>query len=201
VAIAGRVLTVEAIAFGSNAMRYFINVDQLPDAENKDVIVINAPCSFALAYAPFYKAYYHKPLPRTIRTLVPGCTSFNVQRTDDRTLMIQSGASGIFSCDDVGPVHFAYVFSACNMAIGVPKSKKGDQYVLDHLTVEVLESNAADVATRVAFRFDTSLDSPDFHWLWWDWQAFAYEPFKMPAVGQSVTLSGPSRRGGGRGEN
>ncbi len=200
-AIAGRVLTVEAINFGSNAMRYFINVDSLPGAENKNVIVINAPCSFALAYAAFYKAYYHQPLPRTLRTLVPGCTGFDVQRTDDKTLVIQSRAPDIFACDDVGPVHFAYVFSACNMAIGVPKSKKGDQHVLDHLTVEVLESNAADVATRVAFRFDTSLDSPDFHWLWWDWQAFAYEPFKMPAVGQSVTLSGPSRRGGGRGEN
>ena len=201
VAIGSRALTVEAINFGSKATRYFINVDQSPDVENRNVIVINAPCSFTLAYAPFYKAYYHKPLPRTIRTLVPGCTSFNVQRTDDRTLVIQSGASGIFSCDDVGPIHFAYVFSACNVAIGVPKSKKGDRHDLDGLTVEVLESNAADVATRVAFRFDTSLDSPDFHWLWWDWQTFAYEPFKMPAVGQSMTLSGPSRRGGGRGEN
>jgi hypothetical protein len=201
VAIAGRILTVEAIAFGSNAMRYFINVDQLPDAENKDVIVINAPCSFALAYAPFYKVYYHKPLPRTIRTLVPGCTSFEVQRRDDQTLVIQSKASDIFACDDVGPVHFAYVFSTCNVAVGVPKSKKGDRQVLGNLTVEVLESNAANVATRVAFRFDTSLDSPDFHWLWWDWQTLSYKPIKIPAIGQSVTLSGPSRRGGGRGEN
>lgn len=192
-AIAGRVLTVEAINFGSNAMRYFIDVDQSPDAENRNVIVINAPCSFALAYAPFYKAYYHQPLPRTIRTLVPGCTGFNVQRTDDQTLVIQSEAPDIFTCDDVGPVHFAYVFSACNVAIGVPKSKKGDRHDLGNLTVEVLESNAADVATRVAFRFDTSLDSPEFHWLWWDWQTLSYKPFKIPAIGQSVTLSGPTR--------
>jgi hypothetical protein len=37
------------------------------------------------------------------------------------------------------------------------------------------------------------LDSPDFYWLWWDWQNFAYEPFPMPAIGKSVTLAGPSR--------
>jgi hypothetical protein len=107
--------------------------------------------------------------------------------------VIQSKASDIFACDDVGPVHFAYVFSACNVAIGVPKSKKGDRYDLGNLTVEVLDSNAADVATRVAFRFDTSLDSPQFHWFWWDWQTLSYKSFKIPAIGQSVTLSGPAR--------
>jgi hypothetical protein len=192
-AIAGRILTVGAIDFGSHAMRYFINVDTTADAENKNVIIINAPCSFALAYAPFYKAYTHQPVPRTIRTLVPGCTGFDVQRTDDQTLVIQSQAPDIFACDDVGFVHLAYIFSECNEAIGVPKSKKGDRHDFDGLTVEVLDSNAEDVATRVAFRLHTSLDSPDFHWLWWDWKTFAYEPFKVPAVGQSVTLPGPSR--------
>jgi hypothetical protein len=192
-AIAGRVLTVGAIDFGSHAVRYFINVDATADAENKKAIVINAPCSFALAYAPFYKAYYHLPLPRTIQTLVPGCTSVDVRRIDAQTLVIQSHARDIFACDDVGFVHLAYIFSECNVAIGVPKSKKGDRHDFDGLTVEVLESNAEDVATRVAFRFHTSLDSPDFHWLWWDWKTFAYEPFKIPAVGQSATLPGPSR--------
>jgi hypothetical protein len=62
------------------------------------------------------------------------------------------------------------------------------------LTVEVLEANVADVATRVAFRFDHSLDSPDFHWLQFDWQTLSYEPFQIPAIGQSVSLSGPLRK-------
>ena len=194
VAIAGRVLTVQTIASGSKAMSSFINVDKLSDMENKNVIVVNAPCAITLAYMPFYKAYYHQPLPRTLRTLVPGCTSFDVQRTDGQTLVIQSRASDIFTCDDVGPTHIAYIFSACNVAVGVPKSKKGDRHDLSGLTVEVLEANVADVATRVAFRFDAPLDSPDFHWLWWDWRTFSYRPFQIPAVGQSVTLSGPTRK-------
>ncbi len=194
VAIAGRVLTVQTIASGSKAMSSFINVDKLSNMENKNVIVVNAPCAITLAYMPFYKAYYHQPLPRTLRTLVPGCTSFDVQRTDEQTLVIQSRASDIFTCDDVGPVHIAYIFSACNVAVGVPKSKKGDRHDFDGLTMEVLEANAADVATRVAFRFDAPLDSPDFHWLWWDWRTFSYRPFQIPAVGQSVTLSGPTRK-------
>jgi hypothetical protein len=194
VAIAGRVLTVQTIASGSKAMSSFINLDKSPDVDNRNVIVVNAPCAITLAYMPFYKAYYHQPLPRTLRTLVPGCTSFDVQRTDGQTLVIQSRASDIFTCDDVGPTHIAYIFSACNVAVGVPKSKKGDRHDLSGLTVEVLEANVADVATRVAFRFDAPLDSPDFHWLWWDWRTFSYRPFQIPAVGQSVTLSGPTRK-------
>lgn len=193
-AIAGKVLTTEAIGSGSRDMRSFINLDKSPDVENKNVIVVNAPCAITLAYMPFYKAYYHQPLPRTLRTLVPGCTSFDVQRTDEQTLVIQSRASNIFTCDDVGPAHIAYIFSACNVAVGVPKSKKGDRHDFDGLAVEVLEANAADVATRVVFRFDTSLASLDFHWLWWDWRTFSYQPFALPAIGQSITLSGPSRR-------
>ncbi|MGA2787321.1 MAG: hypothetical protein ABSF60_07315 [Verrucomicrobiota bacterium] len=192
-AIAGRVLTAEVIASGSRDMRSFINLDKSLDVENKNVIVVNAPCAITLAYMPFYKAYYHQPLPRTLRTLVPGCTSFDVQRTDEQTLVIQSRASDIFTCDDVGSAHIAYVFSACNVAVGVPKSQKGDRHDFDGLTVEVLEANAADVATCVAFRFDTSLDAPDFHWVRFDWRTFSYQPFVVPAIGQSVTLAGPQR--------
>jgi hypothetical protein len=49
------------------------------------------------------------------------------------------------------------------------------------------------LASRVAFRFDTSLDSPDFNWLRFDWRTGLCQPFKIPAIGQSVTLSGPQR--------
>ena len=47
----------------------------------------------------------------------------------------------------------------------------------------------AALPSRFAFRFDTSLDSPDFHWLQFGKQS--YVPFKIPAIGQSVTLAGP----------
>jgi hypothetical protein len=127
-----------------------------------------------------------------MRTLVAGCTSFDLQRTDDKTLMIQSQAPDIFSCDDFGPFHVAYALRTCNLILGEPLSKKGDRYRAGGLTVEVLESNASDLPSRVAFRFDTSLDSPDFHWLQFDWGTRSYQPFKIPAIGEGVTLSGPS---------
>jgi hypothetical protein len=121
-----------------------------------------------------------------------------LQRTDDKTLVIQSKASDIFSCDNAGPIRGAYVCSAANLRFFGPKCKKGDRYDLSGLAVEVLESDASGLPSRVAFWFNTSLDSPDFHWLRFDREkalAFhqPYQPFKIPAIGQTVTLSSPLR--------
>jgi len=194
-AVAGRVAAVKVAPLLFNRLGSLNDLGDSPNMENENVIVVNEPCFWiALAYAPSYKAYHRQPLPKTMRALVPGCTSFDVQRTDDKTLVIQSKAPDIFSCDNVGPIHGAYARRTCNLLLGEPKCKKGGRYDLDGLTVEVLEVDASDLPSRVAFRFNTSLDSPDFHWLRFDWQTQSYQPyqpFKIPAIGQSVTLSGP----------
>lgn len=190
-AIAERVATVEATSF------FFAQVNSSPrdwpGIEHDNVIVINYPCPLALAYVPSYKAYFHQSLPRTVRALVPAGTGFTVQRTDDKTLVIRSQGPDLFSCDNVGPIHIAYVFNTCNLLLCAPHCQKGDRYDLNGLTVEILESDAAGLPSCVAFRFDTSLDSPDFRWLWFDWLTFSAPSFKIPAIGQSVTLSGPQK--------
>jgi len=189
-AIVKRVAVVKAAAAGfAWAGRIPSN---WPNIENENIIVINHPCALESLYAPAYAAYYHKSFPRTLRALVPACTGFDVQRTDDKTLVVQSHGSSIFSCDDLGPIHIAYALNACERLVTTSaKYKKGDRHNLGNLTVEVLESDASDLPSRVAFHFDTSLDSPDFRWLWFDWRTSSIERFKMPAIGQGVTLSGP----------
>jgi len=190
-AIAKRVVVVKAGVF---AFAWAGRVPpNWPNIENENVIVVNHPCSLESLYVPAYAAYYHQSFPRTLRVLVPACTSFDVQRTDDKTLVIQSHGSSIFSCDDVGPIHIAHALSACDRLLSAgSKYKKGDCCNLDNLTVEVLETDASDLPSRVAFHFNTSLNSPDFRWLWFDWRTSSTEPFKIPAIGQSVTLLGPS---------
>jgi hypothetical protein len=61
------------------------------------------------------------------------------------------------------------------------------------LVVEILDLDAAKLPSRVAFRFNASLDSPAFHWLQFNCEARSYEPFPVPAVGQRVTVFGPVR--------
>jgi hypothetical protein len=190
-AIAGRIATAKT------ASQIIAQVNQpLPDwpgIENQNVIVLNCPVPVVSGYLPGYRAYYHQQLPRTIRMLAPGCTSLNVRRTDDKTLVIRSEGPNLFSCDDAGPIHAAYFFNACNFLLCPPACKKGGRQQLGNLTVEVKESDAAGLPSCVAFQFDTPLDSPDFKWIWFDWRTFSAQPFQMPAIGQSVTLSGPAK--------
>lgn len=188
-AVAGRVALVKvcsiAFAWAGRAP------DTWPDIQDQDVIVINAPLPFELAYVPGCKAYYHQPLPRTVRALVPGCTGFDVQRTDARTLIIQSHGPDIFSCDDVGNLHPAYAMSAFACLGGQIQFHPGDRYNVGNLTVEILTLDAAQLPSCVAFHFDAPLDSSTFQWIWFDWRTWSSKPFKVPAIGQRITLTGP----------
>jgi hypothetical protein len=189
-AIFQRVVIINQAPLVSVALKYYGSICNPPDAENKHIVVLNSPCALFLAWAPAGKAYYRQPLPRSMRTLVPGCTSFMVERADDQTLVFQSRASNIFSCD-LGLVDKAYGVANCNVALGNTRAKPGERFHLGVLTVEILQTDAAAMPSRVAFHFDHSLDSPDFYWLRFDWPTQKYLAFAVPTVGKSTTISGP----------
>lgn len=190
-AIAKRIVVTEADAIGFKwASR---GSGERPNFEDKKLVIINHPISLESLYVPGYAAYYHWPLPKTLRVLAPACTGLEIQRPDDNTLVIQSRRSSIFSCDNLGPVHIVYFLNLCDrLFLENPEYKKGDRYTLKGVTVEILEVDKSNLPSRVAFHFDVSLDSPDFRWLWFNWRTASIEPFKMPAIGQSVLIAGPS---------
>jgi hypothetical protein len=192
-AVAGRLLVTACLRPGLQGLNRVLDIGNPPAVENKDVVIINSPSVLALAYVPFDKAYSHQPLPRTLRTLVPGCTSFEVERTDEKTLLIQSKAPNIFSCDEVGPINPLYAVRFSNVFLGELRFKKGERIERGDLVVEILGLDSAELPSRVAFRFNASLDSPTFHWLQFDCQTRSYRPFSVPRVGQRVTLFGPVR--------
>jgi hypothetical protein len=190
-AVAKRIIAVKADAFGfAWASR---GSNERPNLEDKNLIIVNHPLSLESYYVPGYAAYYHWSLPKTLRVLAPACTGFDVQRTDDKTLLIQSHGPDLFSCDDLGPLHIAYFLNAADrLLLADPQYKKGDRHQLKGLTVEILDLDISDLPSRVAFHFDNSLDSPDYRWFWFNWGTFSIEPFKVPAIGQGVIIPGPS---------
>ncbi len=192
-AVAGRLLVTVGLGPALQALDRVLDIGNPPGEEAMDVIVINSPSMLALAYVPFAKAYAHQPLPRTLRTLAPGCTSFEIERTDEKTLVIQAKAPNIFACDDVGPVHPLYAVRFSNVFLGELEFKQGERLDRGDLVVEILELDAAKLPCRVAFRFNASLDSPRFHWLQFNCQTLSYEPFPVPPIGQRVTVFGPVR--------
>jgi hypothetical protein len=190
-AIVQRIIMAEIVDQAPTMFANVAKVGDSPNIENTDLIVINEPSPLTLIYVPGTKAYWHHPLPKTLRALVPGCTALEVLRADDKTLIVQSKGPNLFSCDDVGPVNPVYFAGLLTALLGDPQCKPGDRYVVDSLTAEILATDASNSPSRVAFHFTTSLDSAHFHWLWFDWGALCEMPFGLPAVGQSVTIPGP----------
>ena len=126
-----------------------------------------------------------------MRMLAPGCTDLNIERTDDRTLVIQSQGPDIFSADEKGLFNLGYAFRGFNLAFCKPACKQGGHYELSGVTVDVLQVDSANLPSRVAFHFDAPLDSSTFQWVKFDWRTFSYQPFEVPAVGQSVMVVRP----------
>lgn len=165
-----------------------------PNLESTDVIIVNHPIPLESYYAPGYAAYFHRSLPKTLRVLAPAGTGFEIQRTEDKTLVMQSLGSNLFSCDDLGPAHLAYALNAFSRLLSSePNYQAGDRYQLTGLTVEILGLDASGLPARVAFHFDTTLNAPTFRWLWFDWRTASIKPFAVPSVGHSVTLPGPKK--------
>ncbi len=190
VALAKRIVAVKA---GSVAFAWARrSADDRSDIANKNVVIVNNPLPLESYYAPSYAAYYHWPLPKTLHVLTLACTGFVVQRTDDKTLVLQSVGSNIFSCDDVGSVHPVYALSAFNGLLSSETHyKTNERIALIGIVVEILDVDTSDLPSRVASNFDISLDSPDYRWFWFDWRTHSTDPFKVPSVGQRVTLPGP----------
>jgi hypothetical protein len=190
-AVVGRLIVTVGMPLKLRSLDQILDIRNPPGMENQDVVVINSPSLFALVYVPFAKASSRQPLPRSLRTLVPGCTTFEVERADDKTLVARPKTPNIFSCEDVGPINPLYALRFSNMFLGELAFKYGERLERGALVVEILELDKESLPSLVAFRFNASLDSPTFHWLQFNFDTRSYEPFGVPPVGQRVTVFGP----------
>jgi hypothetical protein len=191
-AIAGRIIASSMGPFAYNTLGHIIDIPPSPNISNQNVIVINTPCQLLLSYTPFYRAYYGESIPKTFRTLALGGEGLEVTRTDERTLVVKCASSNIFSNDQNSPLHFANLFGVLNsLFIGDQSYEKGEKQILKNLMVEILAVDSHRLPSEIAFRFETSLDDPAFYWLWFDWTSFSYKQFRLPQIGQTVSIPGP----------
>jgi len=190
-AIAGRLAAIKTAPAAFNLIRQAGDIGDSPEIGDQDVVVVNAPSQLSMLLIPFDRVYRGQALPKSLRTLTPGCTGFELTRPDARTLVIQSRGPSIFYCGDLGPVHSAYIFARIDRFTRQHTFKPGDEVCLKGLVVRVLETDANGLPARVAFQFEQPLDAPGFRWLCFDWKTFRCRPFQIPPVGESVFLPGP----------
>jgi hypothetical protein len=146
------------------------------EIEGRDVVFITAPDYFAVKLVQLTRRIDQRPLARRWRALSFGAEPVHVQRTDERTIILDY-PSGILN----SPFLELYRDRRLPMAAG-------ERIELDGLRIEVLETTVDGRATRARFSFDTPLDAPSFRFYYWVDGGFA--AFIPPAVGQSVIVPG-----------
>jgi len=151
------------------------------NAEERTLVIPNAPNVFVTSYLPVVKALEGKPVPGRLRSLAAN-TFFpvptRVTRPDAHTLLVEpkGGFPWYLVRDRFHPLPV------------------GHRVEVTGMTVEIRSVEDEGWPREVAYRFDAPLEDPAFVWLLYDDSEFVpeYVPWRPPAVGESVLLNGPS---------
>jgi hypothetical protein len=171
------------------------NIGPLPEAEQQDLVIVNAPSPFHFIYVPSLRTIHDQPMPAHIRVLAPGYFAVDVTRLDTHTVSVRP-EHGYLLRAGTGPggpsLHLVYMYQhlekffrgdAFSMALGQQVKLTGM-----HAEVTALTDDGRPQEARI--RFSLSLDDPSFTWLQWDWNKGIYVPFTPPTVGSTVRIPG-----------
>ncbi len=161
-------------------------------SNDSNVVIVNAPCQLSVCAMPYNEAYYGRPIPESIRALAFAYTGLEIERVDEKSIVIRSKEDNIFTSDQSSPLHFSHAFALTDILLCSSKMfEKNRRFVLDGMTVEVLAVDDKNLPKELSFTFDTPLEHKRFRWLQFNWQTFSYEPFNLPEPGQIVVINGP----------
>jgi hypothetical protein len=105
--------------------------------------------------------------------------------------VIRSLADGLFGCPRglrIDAVRFYRHLS--DMRGHQQPMKAGDRITLPRMTVDILAIDDSGMPSEVAFLFETSLDAPEWRWIFWNWDRRRFQAFCPPPVGQTVCVAG-----------
>lgn len=174
-------------------------VSTLPQDEtlrHKDLILLNAPSAFIVGYGLLRRASEGEALPRRLRLLTSSIHGVDVERPDERTLILRPRGGlllspGAGSADglDVPTIDVRYVFQLLDLLFrdADPPFRVADRVELAGLEIEVREVVDGRPAA-IRFRFDRPLEDSRLRWVAWQGEGFA--AFELPDVGQRLTLPG-----------
>jgi len=95
-------------------------------------------------------------------------------------------------CPSYAGLHFVFFYRAlCDVRGGGQPLQAGQRIVLPRMTVELMRVDDRGLPVEAAFDFPVPLEDPSLQWIYWDWQRHDYAVFRVPDVGETVTLAGP----------
>ncbi len=167
-------------------------LNDLSLANDSNVVIVNGPCLLSACAIPFDAAYYHRPIPNSIRTLALAYSALEIERTDNNSIVITSKESNIFTANKSSPIHLAHAFATIDQLFSSSKMFEGkNTFTLDGMIVNILALDDKGLPKEISFTFDVPLDDESFRWVQFSWKTLSYKPFTLPKVGQTVVTQGP----------
>jgi len=143
------------------------------DASIERLVVVNPPdCSF-LGMLPLVGRLRGLPMPQRSLCLAPGGRAMQIDRVDERTLLVRAPGG--------------FVQNEMDGLVRDPRDPLdvGARIELTHLTIEIASSPGGRPDAAL-FRFDTPLEDRSLRWM--RWEGAHLVPFDLPAVGASTTI-------------
>jgi hypothetical protein len=141
------------------------------------------------------RVFTDEPVPARINYLSSGFTPVNIERVDDRTIVVtpEGGYTplpGPIKDDATGmvtDVHLENVYRALDENFYNPRNpmRVGQVVALSEVTIEVTEMTADGRIAQAVFTFAHPLEDERYVWLLWDEAASTYARVQMPPVGES----------------
>jgi hypothetical protein len=143
-----------------------------------------------------YFALNQKPVPRHALVLGASICSVEVQRSDDRTLLVRPNLGFLpkrgSPCPNARLIHFNAGYSL-QMFDSIfrddsMRMHQGDRFTLSDVVIEVTRVSSEGNPLEAVFRFAQPLEDSSYRWL--QWTPTGFGPFVMPAIGETVILPG-----------
>jgi hypothetical protein len=145
-----------------------------PELSDQDLVIVNHPIVFYAHYFKSARLFAGLSVPRRLRVLAPGLTQVQVERPDEKTLVVRP--EGGFLADP-----FDNVFRGPSHPL-----RLGQRVILSGMTAEVTALTSDGRPAEVAFHFAVPLEDSTLRWLMWEGEG--YVPFTIPSVGESRVI-------------
>jgi hypothetical protein len=145
-----------------------------PAVQEQSLVIVNAPSALHACSLPIQRGLNGLPMPRYTRVLASGMPSVRIHRPNANVLVVRPEKGYLDWIAD-------RLFRSEQHPLSV-----GEKVELAGMTVEIAVLTADGRPAEAAFRFAVPLEDASLRWLCYRDKAF--EPFALPAVGESVEI-------------
>jgi hypothetical protein len=165
-----------------------------PGVSDQTVLIVNTPTYFLSSFSFLIHALNNKPCPARTFVLGSGVHPVQIDRPDERTLIVSPAAGYLAAPGSPEPGREAdqplfdprHAMPLLDRLYRDSRPMKiGQRIELADLDIEIISVTEDGRPAAAAFHFLKALKDPSLRWL--QWEDGEYKPFVPPAVGDTIT--------------